>query len=653
VCGIAGVIDLDRATSAEGLAATAKALADRIAHRGPDDHDVWVDASAGIAFGHRRLAIVDLSPTGHQPMTSADGRFTICFNGEIYNHRDLRAALEHGGHRFRGTSDTEVFVEALATYGLDATLEMVNGMFAFALWDAAEQTLHLVRDRLGEKPLYYATAGRRVVFASEMKALREIDGIDTTVDRAALASYMRLGYIPAPHTIHRGVQKLAAGTCVRVSARGLTEQRPFWDLRSAADVARDNAASLSEGAAVDQLDELLRDAVSRRLQADVPVGVFLSGGVDSTAVTAIAQSVSREAVKTFTVAFAEHSHDESAAARAIADHLGTDHRVLPVAPRDALAEVDHLATRFDEPFADPSAVPTALISRLARQHVTVALSGDGGDEVFGGYNRTVYGARAWPRFDALPRPVRSALRRAVLAPSHSTYAHMADAVTKVGRGRFVTRNPADKVQRLGALLGARATTDVPAALVSIWGRPCDVVTDSEELPTALNDQGQWLATDDMVEQMLYLDAVTTLPDQMLTKVDRSSMAASLEVRPPLLDHRVVELAWTMPTTFKVRPGSSKWVLRRVLDRYVPATLTAAPKMGFDPPLAAWLRGPLRDWAAQRLAPSELSASGLLRPAVVEQRWTEHLSGQRNWDYQLWAVLMFEEWRRHEHHPVPA
>jgi asparagine synthase (glutamine-hydrolysing) len=642
MCGIAGLLDPSRGTSAAELEAVALAMADTLHRRGPDDRGAWADAEAGVALASRRLAIVDLSPLGHQPMASACGRFTVAYNGEVYNHRDLRSELERAGYDFRGQSDTEVLLAAVCVWGLDGALARCNGMFAFALWDRDARALHLVRDRLGEKPLYYGRAGRRLVFGSELKALRAHPEFAPDVDRDALAAYLRLSYVPSPHTIYRGVHKLPAGTVLTVGPElgsTLPPPRPYWSLATAVTEARSHPFTGAAEDACEELDRLLRDAVASRMQADVPLGAFLSGGVDSSTVVALMQAQSDRPVRTFTIAMPAAGFDESREALAVARHLGTDHTSVELTPDDALALVPRLPELYDEPFADPSQLPTLLVSQVARRDVTVALSGDGGDEVFAGYNRHLVGRRLWQPLERVPGPVRAAFGRALLRVPPSWWDRAADR----SPGRATIRNAGDKMQKLGALLGAATSSERYRAFTSQWPDPAELVVGGSEPHTLLNDAARWPPGLDATELMVFLDTAVSLPDDMLTKVDRASMGASLEARVPLLDHRVVELAWRLPLEMRIRGREGKWVLRRVLDGYVPDRLVSRPKMGFDPPLGEWLRGPLREWAEGLLDERRLRGEGFIEPGPVRAAWHEHLSGRRNWDYRLWAILMFEAW----------
>ncbi len=643
MCGIAGLIDRRGASPADALRAHARAMADSLAHRGPDAGEVWVDAEAGVAFGHRRLAIIDLSPTGAQPMTSADGRWTISYNGEVFNYQALRAELEAAGIRFRGASDTEVIVEGCARWGVEATMRRLVGMFAISLWDHAERSLYLVRDRLGIKPLYYGDFAERFIFGSELKALRACPGWTPTLDRDALAAYFRHNYVPTPHCIYREIRKLPPGH-ILVLRRG---ERPhlsaFWDMREVVrqGVASARKAPLGEDEALARLDELLREAVRLRMIADVPLGAFLSGGIDSSTVVALMQAQSNRPVRTFSIGFREETYDEAQHAKAVATHLGTDHTELYVDPAHALDVIPRLAIWYDEPFADPSQIPTYLVAEMTRRHVTVALSGDGGDEVFAGYNRYFWADLLWRRAARLPRGLRSAAVSAARALSPATW----DRLFGVVPARLRPVQAGDKMHKLAEVLERDRPEAIYLRLVSQWERPEEVVVDGREPKGLLWDAATAELVPDYIARMQYLDTVTYLPDDILTKVDRATMAVSLEGRVPLLDHRVVEFAWTLPLALKVRDGDGKWLLRRLLERYVPRALIERPKMGFGVPIDAWLRGPLRPWAEELLSDRHLAADGLLRPAPIRAMWSEHLSGTRNWQYPLWVVLMFQAWRQ--------
>lgn len=622
MCGITGAAD---SLPTDVLRARVEAMTRRLIHRGPDDAGTWASARGDVVFGHRRLKILDLSDAGHQPMTSADGRWTITYNGEIYNHREIRRDLEATGIRFRGHSDTEVLVEALARWGVYATLDRLNAMYAFAAHDAREQVVHLARDPLGEKPLYFAAGTSALIFASELKAFEAVRDVNRTIDPHAIAQYLRLGYVPAPFTPYEGVRKLRAGTRIEWrKGEGCTEFT-HWSLGDV--VARRHERQTD----LDALEALLRDSVRLRLDADVPVGVFLSGGIDSTAITALAIESSPE-VHTFTAGFDDPAYDERVAAQGVADHLGTTHCVLPIAADDGLALADTLMSHYDEPYSDPSAIPMMLISRAAKEHVTVCLSGDGGDEVFGGYNRYLLGTELWPRIARIPHPVRRVAGHAVRRLPPDAVDRFASRLPGTNR----VRNAGDKLDRLATLLTTRRTEDLGERLVAIWPDELPLSRDSfpasdVEVPAGLSP----------TERLMYLDGVTTLPDQMLVKVDRASMAASLEVRAPMLDRRVVEAAWSAPADLRISTGETKRALREITRRHVPDDLVHRPKIGFDPPLGDWLRGPLRHWAEELLMPAKLDSVGL-DSARIRATWNAHQRGRRN-EYRLWSVLMLQSW----------
>ena len=638
MCGIAGVL-----ISAEGARARldrdATAMADCMAHRGPDDHGLWSDAEAGVALTHRRLSIVDLSPAGHQPMISADGRYIITYNGEVYNFQELRAELEARGVKFRGRSDTEVMLEAFAVNGIAPTVKRLIGMFTIGVWDRRERTLTLVRDRLGIKPLYWAKTDGLFLFGSELKALRAFPGWTPRIDRAAVAAYMRHNYIPAPHSIYEGVRKLEAGAILTLPWGGEPRIERFWDARAVAKAGMADPLDASDAELTDRLEALLGDAVKRRMVADVPVGAFLSGGIDSSTVVALMKAAKAGPVRTYTIGFEMPGYDEAEHSRAVAAHLGTEHTELTVTAREALDVIPMLPDMYDEPFADSSQIPTYLVSAMTRKHVTVALSGDGGDELFAGYNRYQLTARMWRSFALMPRPMRHALASMITAVPADRWTQMASVVP----GSMRPRQAGDKLHKFAATLACNGETELYRRLITHW-EPSEVVLDAQEAKGAL-----WDATVDtefpgLLERMQFLDLVTYLPDDILTKVDRASMAVALEARVPLIDHRVVEFAWRLPRAAKIRGGVSKWLLRQVLYRHVPKALVERPKMGFAVPLGDWLRGPLRGWAEELLAEPRLRQAGFFDAARVRQVWSDHLSGRRNHQYMLWNVLMFEAWR---------
>ncbi|MET0728084.1 MAG: asparagine synthase (glutamine-hydrolyzing) [Acidimicrobiales bacterium] len=644
MCGIAGLVEPGGNSPPEALLAIAGRMAGSMAHRGPDDAGSWCDPGHGVALGFRRLAIVDLSPTGHQPMVSPSGRYVVVFNGEVYDHRRLRVELERRHVRFRGRSDTEVLLARVDDLGVEVALKSANLMCGLAIWDRSDAVLTLARDRLGEKPLMWGWAGSAFVFGSELKALRAHGCLSPDLDGAAVAAYLRLGYVPHPQSIVRDARQLPPGTLLRVTPSDVRARREpvphrWWSLD---EVVRQGAhrrrGAFDHRAAVEEVSDLLQDSVMLRREADVPVGAFLSGGVDSSAVVAALQATGTD-TRTFCIAMPEAGLDESASAAAVARHLGTDHTTIELSVGDALAVVPQLPTMFDEPFADPSALPTHLVSAAARREVTVALTGDGGDEVFGGYNRHLHGPATWRRVGRFPPSVRGAAATALERVSPDRW----DALGRTLPGRERVANPGDKVGKLAALLRASDGLDASRRLLTIW-EPAEVMTPGRsvaERPSAF-DQPLPPGLDD-VERLLFVDTVQGLPDGMLTKVDRASMACSLEVRAPLLDHRIVEQVWQLPRVARIDRGRGKLLLRDVLSRHVPSHLVERPKLGFDPPIGPWLRGPLRLWADELLAPDRLAATGWIDPGPVQQRWREHLDGTRRWDYALWSVLCFTGW----------
>lgn len=650
MCGIAGFIDLARRDNADELGNKVRRMSQAIIHRGPDDAGEWVDAAGGIALGFRRLAIVDLSATGHQPMTSESGRFILIFNGEIYNYPALRQELEcplsGSPPRFRGTSDTEVMLAAFERWGVDAAVRKFNGMFAFALWDRTERTLTLCRDRLGEKPLYYGRQGKTFLFGSELKSFRTHPDFEGRIDRNALALYMRHNCIPAPHSIYVGIRKLPPATIMVVREDGsLGGPTPYWSAEQAAECGAQNELTSPDDILVEQLDALLRQSVKMRMMADVPLGAFLSGGIDSSTVVSLMQAQSTRPVKTFSIGYREGDYSESDDARAVANHLGTEHTELIVTPEQALAVIPRLPTLYDEPFSDSSQIPTFLVCQMAREHVTVGLSGDGGDELFGGYSRYLWGGRLWRRTGWLPRGARTSIASAMSRVSPERWDRTYSRFSRVLPRSMRQRNPSDKLQKLADVLSKNSPEEIYYGLVSHWKEPAALVLGSTEPQTVVSDSRCWPESLRSTALMMYLDLVTYLPDDILAKVDRASMGVSLEARVPLLDHRIVEYAWRVPLQAKIRNGQGKWLLRQVLYRYVPKAMVERPKMGFNVPVDSWLRGPLRDWAEDLLDEGRMRSDGYLDPQPIRQKWAEHLAGQRNWQYHLWDVLMFKAWLR--------
>ena len=647
MCGLAGIWAAPATADPADLAARCESMTAALLHRGPDGGAVWSDPAAGLALGHRRLAILDLSPAGAQPMVSRDGRFVLVFNGEIYNFASLRNELERLGATFRGHADTEVLLEACAIWGLTPTLQRLNGMFAFALWDRQAQCLHLARDRFGEKPLYYGWSGGELLFASELKALHASDTFQPQVDRNALALYLRHGYVPEPHSIYEGVYKLPPGTSlsVRQSAPGaLPTPVPYWQLSSAIIDARRHLMPADPAAGLDALEAALAQSVGLRMVADVPLGAFLSGGIDSSLVVALMQAQSSRPVKTFTIGFEVPDYDEAPYARAVAKHLGTEHTELYVRPDDALAVIPRLPGMYDEPFADCSQIPTYLVSALAREQVTVAMSGDAGDELFAGYSRYAVAHGLWQRQRRWPMAVRRAAAAGLQALSPGSWDRIFGVLHPLLPAAARQPMPGDKLHKLSRLLAEDDPLAMYFKLISLWQTPEDAVPGAHEpdsalavaraAPPGLND----------IERMMYVDSLHYLPGDILAKVDRASMACSLEARVPFLDPAVVALAWQLPFNVKLRAGAGKWILRELLARYLPRPLFERPKRGFAVPIDQWLRGPLREWAEHLLAERRLAEAGFFAPQAVRAVWRAHLAGGQNLHYMLWHVLMFEAWR---------
>ena len=650
MCGIAGSLDVRAAQNEESLTATVRAMAQTLHHRGPDGLGSWVDPSAGLALGHRRLCVIDPSEHGHQPMVSRSGRYVIVYNGEIYNFRSLRSELEGSGARFRGHSDTEVLLAGIDRWGLDRMLARCNGMFAFALWDNERRSLHLVRDRLGEKPLYYGWFGPTLLFGSELKALRAHPAFSASVDRGALALYLRHNCVPSPHSIYEGVHKLPPASRITFraleSSSGAATPVQYWSALTVVDSAANHRVTGEPEELADNLEALLVEAVGLRMESDVPLGAFLSGGIDSSLVVALMQRHSSQRVRTFTIGTDVAAYDESAEAAKVAAHLGTDHTQLRVSPADAMSAIPDLPAAYDEPFADPSQVPTLLLSRLTRRHVTVALSGDGGDELFAGYNRYAWAQGAGRRLRLAPRPARQAMASLLDAVPPASWDAVFRAIGRTVPRWSGVRNPADKLDKVAAVLAARSAQDSYRRLVSNWKDPAAVVIGAVEPASQLSPGASATGFGD-VEQMMYLDLVTYLPDDILVKVDRAAMSVGLETRLPFLDHNLVEQAWRLPMDMKLRGGQGKWLLRKVLNRHVPPELVERPKAGFDLPLGEWLRGPLREWAETLLDPGRLRRDGYLEATPVAELWALHLAGRRDAGYRLWSVLMFQSWLEHQ------
>jgi asparagine synthase (glutamine-hydrolysing) len=646
MCGIVGFLAARNGANADTLRAWTEDSCAALAHRGPDDAGVWINEEAGVALGHRRLAVLDLSPAGHQPMDSADGRYVIVYNGEIYNFRALRDELAARGAVFTTESDTEVLLAGIVTWGVAETLRRANGMFAFGLWDRKSRELTLARDRFGQKPLYYGDIGGGVFgFASELKAFRAHPNFMGVVNQGALALFLRHNNVPAPHCIYDGLSKLPPGCIVTVSADGVASgPAPYWQADAAANAAHATPFTGTFDDAVDELDTLLGAAVRDCMVSDAPLGAFLSGGIDSSTIVALMQSVSARPVKTFSIGFHEDDFNEARHAAAVAAHLGTDHTELYVTAADAQAVIPTLPTMYDEPFADSSQIPTHLVSRLARESVTVSLSGDGGDELFGGYNRYLAGDRV-ARFNRwTPRVLRQALAAAVTAVPVAIWDGAATGVRPLLPRRFQIPQVGDKLHKLAGLLGANSGRDLYCEVCSQWNNPTAAIVGGFESESLFERADLWRGDDDLPHAMMLMDALTYLPDDILTKVDRASMAVALESRIPMLDHRVFDFAWSLPRDMKLAPDGGKSVLRHVLYRYAPRALFDRPKMGFGVPIGDWLRGDLRDWVESLLDAKLLREQGYFNPIEIRTVWEQHLSGKRDWQHRLWCVLMFQAWR---------
>lgn len=640
MCGIAGVMGQSTAE----LTSSVRNMVASIRYRGPDDSGVWCDERAGIGLGHARLSILDLSSEGHQPMVSTSGRYVISYNGEVYNFSELRTEREHAGAKFRGHSDTEVMLATFEEWGIEKAVQRFVGMFAFALWDKHTRTLTLGRDRLGEKPLYYGWQGDTFLFGSELKALKAYPAFRGEVNRNALALLLRHNYIPAPYSIYQGISKLSPGCLLTVSLSQRNPQIvPFWSGKQAIEAGLVHPFEGSESVAISALEALLKDAIGLQMMADVPLGAFLSGGVDSSTVVALMQAQSSRPVKTFTIGFHEKGYDEAQHAKSVARHLGTEHTELYVMPKEAMDVIPRLSGLYDEPFSDSSQIPTFLVSELARRHVTVSLSGDGGDELFGGYNRYFWATNIWRRIGWAPQPLRAALAGALTALPPSAWNGVFRGLARVLPVGWRYANPGDKLHKLADMLAVRTPEEIYLDLVSHWKEPTEVVLGTHEPSTVLTDSAQWTDLPDFAHRMMYLDQMTYLPGDILTKVDRAAMAVSLETRVPFLDHRVVEFAWSLPLSMKIRLGQGKWLLRQVLGRHVPKELMERPKMGFGVPIDVWLRGPLKGWAEELLNETRLQREGFFDHRPIREKWVEHLTGRRNWSYYLWDVLMFQGW----------
>lgn len=624
MCGITGFIDQHRRLNDPD--SLLHAMNNALEYRGPDGQGIWIDKQTLVGLAHRRLSIIDLSSDGRQPMVSSSQRYVISYNGEVYNFKILRTELEKLGHVFRGSSDTEIILEAIETWGLESALSRFIGMFAFALWDTHQHKLHLVRDRLGIKPLYYGEINGVFVFASELKAIRAFSGFEQPINRDSIALLLRHGYIPAPYSIYQGVNKLQPGHILSLSIDNdkklAYEKNIYWSAFAVAERGVNNQFIGKPEEAVEQLDQLLQESVKLRMLADVPIGAFLSGGIDSSITTALMQTHSSKPIKTFSIGFHEDSYNEAEYAKAISQHLGTDHTELYVSSDEAMAVIPKLHALYDEPFSDPSQIPTYLVSELTRKHVTVSLSGDGGDELFYGYSRYFFAQRIWNKIGWIPPKLRVAL------------------------GHIISTNLLcnfTKVRLISEVLSVTNQDDFYHRVVSAWKKPADIVIGANEPLTALTGCSRKVQLKELSQRMMFFDLISYLPDDILVKVDRASMGVSLEARVPLIDHRIVEFAWRLPQSLKYRNRQGKWILRQVLYRYVPEELVERPKKGFGVPIDSWLRGPMRDWAEELLDEKRLYNEGYFYPKPIRKKWLEHLAGKHDWSHYLWRVLMFQAW----------
>ncbi len=646
MCGITGFLDVSKNKDQSSFQAIIAPMMETLRHRGPDDHGEWIDVQRGIALGFRRLAILDLSPAGHQPMVSADGRYVIVYNGEVYNFAQLRSELAGLGHAFQGHSDTEIMLACICQWGIQEAVRRFNGMFAFALWDRHEQRLSLVRDRLGIKPLYYGWTGNVFLFGSELKALKAHPAFQGEIDRDALALFLRHNYVPTPYTIYAGFRKLLPGMILTLAGNDrpgeYPEPEPYWSARQVAESGVAHPFEGSDQDAAEELERLLRESIRERMIADVPLGAFLSGGIDSSAIVALMQVQSSRPIQTFTIGFHESGYDEAKYAREVARHLGTDHTELYITPQEAQAIIPRLPTLYDEPFSDSSQIPTFLVSELARRHVTVSLSGDGGDELFGGYNRYTWMRKIRKTTSWMPGAFRQLSSEALSRISPAAWDGLLS--NQLIPPRWRVSEAGEKMRKIAEILSANSPEAGYLDLASHWKDPTAVVRGAAEPPSLLTRREAWAQMPDFPSWMMYMDLVSYLPDDILVKLDRASMGNSLESRLPYLDdHRVVEFAWRLPLQMKIRNGQGKWLLRQVLYRYVPSRMVERPKKGFGVPIDAWLKGPLRGWAEALLEERRIKEESFLNPEPIRQKWQEHLSGKHNWQYYLWDVLMFQAW----------
>ena len=642
MCGITGFVDLNH-TDSESIC---NQMVQTLHHRGPDHSAVWSNKNLGVTLGHARLSILDLSPAGHQPMTSSCGHYVIVFNGEIYNHLQLRKELASSGYResWKGHSDTETLLAAFSIWGVKKTLQLTVGMFGLALLDLKEKKLFLARDRMGEKPVYYGWQNGSFLFGSELKALKAHPNFQNIISRDSLSLLMRHNTIPSPHSIYEGIFKLTPGSILSLDLKSKEQkEETFWTMKEVVQSAIDDPFKGSEQEALSTLESILCKSISGQMISDVPLGAFLSGGIDSSTIVALMQSLSSEKIKTFSIGFNEKEYDEAEQAKEVAEYLGTEHTELYVTSTEALEVIPKIPTMFDEPFSDSSQIPTYLVANLAKKSVDVSLSGDGGDELFGGYNRHVWVKSIWEKTGHLPLIARRLILYAITSLSPSSWNKFFQTCSPLLPSRFRTSQPGDKMHKLANVIAADNPEAMYRNLVSHWNEPDSIVLGSKEPETLLSESSELPNLSEIEQRMMFLDSVTYLPDDILTKVDRSAMAVSLETRVPMLDHRVVEFAWRLPLDMKINNGEGKQILRKLLYKHVPKQLVERPKMGFGVPINSWLRGPLSDWAENLLDPARLREEGFFNAKEVGAKWREHKSGKRDWQHHLWDVLMFQAW----------
>lgn len=652
MCGFVGFLGYKHTFGGHPSGVLAK-MSDALSHRGPDDEGIWFDDNAQVALAHRRLSILDLSVAGQQPMISRSGRFVIVYNGEIYNHLELRARIDEVASgmmdcTWRGHSDTESLLAGVECWGVEETLKKAVGMFAFALWDRERREITLARDRMGEKPLYYGWQNGVFLFGSELKALRLHPAFEGKINRDAITLQLRHNYIPAPHSIYHGINKLSPGCTLQINAKTvhvLTDPKPFWSLSEVVENGRVNPFIGDDQVATEELENILSTSVRGQMLSDVSLGAFLSGGIDSSMIVSLMQAQSSCPVKTFTIGFNEEGYNEAVHAKAVAEHLGTEHTELYVSPEEALGVIPKLPTLYDEPFSDSSQIPTFMVSEMTRRHVTVSLSGDGGDELFGGYNRYFQTQKWWNKIVRIPSPLRNLMVASLKLLGPKSWDNIGLLFSAITKNKMRWGNFGNQINKLSGVLSVNDGSALYKHFISHWPDPDRLVIGATELPSQVSNPA--LEIDSIVEQMMFLDSLSYLPDDILCKVDRASMGVSLETRVPMLDHRVVEFAWSLPLSKKIHNNQGKTILRNILYKYVPKSLIERPKMGFGVPIDSWLRGPLRDWAENLLDESRLSQEGFFEPGPIREKWSEHLSGRRNWQYHLWDILMFQAWLRNE------